>query len=78
MFERLQKLIGLTAAAQLQAAFGGQEIYIPARDTAAMERRNAAIRAARRRKKDPASISDLMKQFDLSRRQIWNILAGGN
>lgn len=76
MFERVVELIGEAAAAKLQVAFPGREIYIPARHAAALERRNSAIRAARLRKKKPASITDLMKEFCLSRRQIWNILKG--
>lgn len=76
MFEEITQIIGKTAAAKLQAAFAGREIYIPARDHAAFDARNKRIAALYRRKRGGWTIRQLMDEFDLSERQIWNILKG--
>lgn len=79
MFEQITELIGKIAAAKLQAQFAGREIYIPAvRNDDVLAKRNRRINELYRRKMKPWTIKQLMHGYDLSRRQIWNILKAAN
>lgn len=76
MFDQVAEVIGKAAATKLRDAFPGQTLYIPRQSGDKTAKRNRRIRQLRNRKADPASITDLMSTFALSRRQIWNILKG--
>lgn len=74
MFEQVAQIIGKANAAKLQAVFGCQSIYIPCQRDVALAKRNARIRQLYRRKANAWSIARLMDEFELSKRQIWNVL----
>ena len=63
------------ARAELQQLCPGQMFYVPVKEDAELAKRNAEIRAARTRKRNPSTINELAKRFGLSKRQICNILA---
>ena len=67
---RLAESVGDAAARKLSGHFGGERVYI-----AKTPDRPARNREIRKLRKEGYSIKDLSPLFNLTERQIWNILS---
>jgi len=73
---RLAKLLGLEFAQRLSENYALERFDVPTANVATKAIRNRRIRELNRR--DKVSVRLLARQFDLSERQVWSILAEGS